>query len=493
LCSRAVLASLYPLLLTFFGAAANAAGPPALPREFRGVWVATVDNIDWPSKKGLSAEEQQAELRIIFDKAAELRLNAVVLQVRPMCDALYKSDLEPWSEFLTGTSGKDPGYDPLALAVKLARERGLELHAWFNPYRAHHPSATGPLPDSHIVKKRPDLAKQYGKHHWLNPTHPAVAEHTLKVILDVVRRYDIDGVHLDDYFYPYAEKGPDGESIPFPDDDTWADYQKSGGKLSRADWRRDAVNRFVERLYKDVKKEKRWVKVGISPFGIWRPGHPAGIEGFDQYEGLFADARKWLNEGWVDYFTPQLYWPIRQEKQSYPKLLAWWADENTHKRHLWPGNIPSRVSRKEKGWPASEIADQIKATRAQAGATGNIHFSMKPLLHDAGGIAEVLRDVYAEPALVPASPWLDDRRPPAPAAEWSKERKELRIGLVEGEPIRLFVVRKRSAGKWDASIHGLAEKKDVRLTYPGTPDLLVVTAIDRVGNESAAVTLAPVK
>jgi uncharacterized lipoprotein YddW (UPF0748 family) len=465
--------------------AARGDEPPAVRREFRGVWVATVANIDWPSKKGLSAEEQKKELIAILNRAVGLRLNAIVLQVRPMCDALYTSKLEPWSEFLTGTLGKDPGYDPLEFAIKEAHSRGLELHAWFNPYRAHHPSSESPIPKDHLVKKRPDLAKKYGKHYWLNPTNPAVADHTLAVVLDVVKRYDIDGVHMDDYFYPYSEKGPDDNPIPFPDDDTWAAYQKAGGKLSRSDWRRDAVNRFVERLYKEVKKEKKWVKVGISPFGIWRPGHPPGIEGFDQYEGLFADAKKWLNEGWVDYYTPQLYWPIGQEKQSYPKLLAWWANENTKKRHLWPGNIPSRVTGKEKGWPASEIADQIKATRAQAGATGNIHFSMKAFMDETRGVAKELFPLYEAPALVPASPWLDDKPPLRPMVKWSADRTNLRIVVGSGEPTWQVVVRRRSGARWQMSILGALGRKEVQIAFPAA-DEVVVTAIDRTGNESQA-------
>ena len=195
-----------------------------------------------------------------------------------------------------------------------------------------------------------------------------MADHTLKVILDVVRRYDVDGVHLDDYFYPYSENDADGKPIPFPDDDTWAAYQKGGGKLSRADWRRDAVDRFVERLYAGVKKEKKWVKVGISPFGIWRPGNPPGIEGFDQFDRLYADPKKWFHRG-LGRLPDARSCTGRspRTKQSYPKLLAWWAEQNTKKRHLWPGNIPSRVTGQEKGWPAAEIADQIKATRAQPG------------------------------------------------------------------------------------------------------------------------------
>jgi uncharacterized lipoprotein YddW (UPF0748 family) len=296
--------------------------PPSPPREFRAVWVATVANIDWPSKKGLPAKQQKAELLAILDKSKALNLNAVIFQVRPMCDALYESKLEPWSEYLTGTLGKGPGYDPLEFAVKEAHDRGLELHVWFNPYRAHAPTSNSPIPDSHLVKKRPDLAPRYGKHHWLVPTSPEVQDHTLAVFLDVARRYDIDGVHIDDYFYPYKEKDASGRTIPFPDEDSWQAYKKGGGKLARDDWRRDAVNRFVQRWYTETKKVKPHVKVGISPFGIWRPGNPPGIAGLDQYAELYADAKLWLNKGWVDYWTPQLYWPIKQAPQSYPKLLA---------------------------------------------------------------------------------------------------------------------------------------------------------------------------
>ena len=388
-----------------------AAAPPEPPREFRGVWVASVANIDWPSKPGLPADEQKKELVALLDRFAALHFNAVVLQVRPMADSLYESKLEPWSEFLTGTSGKSPGYDPLAFAVTEAHKRGLELHAWFNPYRARSPKSKGTLDPSHLVSRRPDLAKTYGKHSWLNPTSREVQDHSLAVIADVVKRYDIDGVHLDDYFYPYPELDAAKAEIPFPDDDTWAAYTAAGGKLARDDWRRDAVNTFVKRMYAETHAAKPWVKVGISPFGIWKPGHPEGISGFNQHGKLYADAKLWLNEGWVDYWTPQLYWPIAQEAQSYPKLLAWWAGENTKKRHLWPGNIPSRVGA-AKPWPASEIAEQIKLTRKVAG--GNVHFSAKPILANVAGIADEFAKVYATPALVPASPWLGDTKPAVP-------------------------------------------------------------------------------
>ncbi|MFO0936955.1 MAG: family 10 glycosylhydrolase [Gemmataceae bacterium] len=373
--------------------------PASSKPEFRGVWVATVANIDWPSKPGLSAEIQKQELIALLDRCKQLNLNAVIFQIRPMCDALYESKLEPWSGFLTGQQGRNPGYDPLALAVTEAHRRGLELHCWFNPYRAWHPSCKGEPASNHIVKSRPDMARKYGKHFWLVPTHPDVPRHSLAVVLDVVKRYDIDGIHMDDYFYPYPELDENKKEIPFPDDETWDAYRKQGGTLARDDWRRAAVNLFVKTLYQETHQCKPWVKVGISPFGIWRPGYPPGIKGFDQYARLYADAKLWLNVGWVDYFTPQLYWPIDKPEQSYPKLLDWWASQNTKNRHLWVGNYTGK-------WSAEEIGKQIEITRSHGQAGGNVHFSMKSLKGDR---AKALGRLYAEPAAVPETPWLKKR------------------------------------------------------------------------------------
>jgi len=472
------------LLLLVPAVAAAEDDIPSPPREFRGVWVATVGNLDWPSRPGLTTKQQQAELIALLDRAAALRLNAIIFQVRPMCDALYASKLEPWSEFLTGALGQapDPPYDPLELAVREAHARGLELHAWFNPYRAWHPSATSPAPAGHLVKSRPDLARPYGKHHWLVPTSKDVQDHSIGVILDVVRRYDVDGVHIDDYFYPYPEKGTDGRPIPFPDGDDWEKYRKAGGGLARDDWRRDAVNRFVERMYKEVKAAKPWVKVGISPFGIWRPGHPDGIAGMDQYAELYADARRWLNEGWADYFSPQLYWRIGQEKQSYPRLLAWWAEQNTRGRHLWPGNYTSRVTGTAKGWPADEIVEQVKRTRAQKGATGNVHFSMKALVQDAGGIDAALKGVYAEPALVPATPWAKEKPPGQPRLEWARDRRGLTIRPAE-DGVRLYVVRHQAAGRWAVRILPAEGRRPTTVTFEEAPARVAVSAVGRDGSE----------
>ena len=462
-------------------------GPPPLKREFRGVWVATVSNIDWPSKPGLPAEKQKAELIAILDKAVELKLNAVVFQVRPMADSLYESKLEPWSEYLTGTLGKSPGYDPLAFVVEEAHKRGLELHAWFNPYRARHPSAKSPAPADHITKTRPDLAKPYGTHFWMNPTNTEVQDHSIAVVLDVVKRYDIDGIHIDDYFYPYKEKGADGKIIAFPDDDTWEKYQKAGGKLNRDDWRRDAVNTFVQRMYIETKKAKPWVKVGISPFGVWRPGHPAGIAGLDQFADLYADAKLWLNEGWVDYFTPQLYWPIAQEKQSFSKLLNWWVGENTKNRHLWPGLYTSRVTGLEKGWPSKEVADQIAITRKQKNTDGTIHFSMKALVRNSGGVADELKKTYSEPALVPETPWLAQGKPPL--------KPEVTRDTIDGKPVlrvkagagtRFVVVRTLTGDAWTTSVHGLAADGTAILPI-AEKTRVMVSVLDRTERASEVV------
>jgi uncharacterized lipoprotein YddW (UPF0748 family) len=285
----------------------SADAPPVL-REFRGVWVATVGNMDWPSKRTLSTAEQQQELRTLFDRAEALKLNAVIFQVRPAADALYASSLEPWSEFLTGTQGKrpQPFWDPLAFAIAEAHARGIELHAWFNPYRAGFVRGKSPAASSHIRRTSPTLVKKYGSYLWMDPGEAAVRARTVKVIVDVVKRYDVDGIHLDDYFYPYPESDRRGRVLPFPDATSYAKYRKTGGKLDRADWRRENVNTLVRQLHDTVHATKPWVRFGISPFGIWRPGYPQQIRGFDAYEKLYADARKWLREGWVDYFTPQL-------------------------------------------------------------------------------------------------------------------------------------------------------------------------------------------
>jgi len=479
------------LFLTAIGLAAaqyvptDAVRPPPVAREFRGAWIATVNNIDWPSKPGLSTAAAQKELRAIIERAAQLKLNALIFQVRPACDALYVSKLEPWSEFLTGEMGKapSPAWDPLAFAITEAHKRGLELHAWFNPYRARYSRTHGTVASTHISKTQPAVVKSYAGYQWMDPAEPKATVHSLAVILDVVRRYNVDGVHIDDYFYPYPIKSDKGKWKDFPDSASWKKYK---GKLSRADWRREHINRFVQRLYAEVKKIRPTVKVGISPFGIWRPGHPKQIKGLDAYDALYADARKWLNEGWLDYCAPQLYWRIAPKAQSYPVLLKWWVGENKIQRHLWPGNN----SAKAKLWKADEFIKQIGITRKEPGATGNIHWNVSSLTKDLGGLATQLqKTTYREPALVPASPWLDKLPPLAPKIKIKPGPKPEQLFLNWNSKRRKQIARwafqMRINGQWSTIVfHGQQMTAILNLTGPRIPDAFALTAIDRAGNAS---------
>jgi uncharacterized lipoprotein YddW (UPF0748 family) len=474
--------------------------PPPAPREFRGVWVATVNNIDWPSRRGLGAAEQRAEMTALLDRAQALHLNAIVFQVRPAADALYASTLEPWSEYLTGTQGGDPGYDPLAEWVAEAHRRGLELHAWFNPYRARHHEAKSPLAPNHLAVTHSQVVKRYGELLWMDPGEPLAAERTLAVIRDVVRRYDIDGVHIDDYFYPYPIKAPtapqagtnhakpaaDASDLDFPDDPAWQRYVATGGKLARADWRRDNVNRLVERIHRVVHEEKPWVKFGISPFGIARPDRrPAGIAGFSQYDQIFADAELWLERGWLDYFTPQLYWPVDQSAQSFPVLLDYWLGQNVAGRHLWPGLFTSAINDTDKSWSSAEILAQVALARSRPAATGQVHFSAIALQQDRKRIATHLAALYATPALIPASPWLDAQPPRAPRLE---HRTNGRIAILPspGKAAANYAVWRRRGVAWSFSIQPAAEP----VIDAGDAGVIVVSAVDRLGNESPRVTLA---
>jgi len=472
-----------------------AGGPPAVAREFRGVWVATVGNIDWPSARGLPVDSQKAELIAILDRAAELKLNAVIFQVRTAADALYPSELEPWSEYLTGTQGQapEPLWDPLAFAVEEAHRRGLELHAWFNPYRARHPSSRSPAAANHISVTRPDIVRRYGTHLWMDPGEPDVQDHTVAVMLDVVRRYDVDGIHIDDYFYPYRERDSTGKVLDFPDEASWNRYVSSGGKLSRDDWRRSNVDELVRRLYREIHATKPWVKFGVSPIGIWRPGHPPAPEAccFDAYQQIYADARKWFAEGWVDYFVPQLYRPMADTLMNYGVMLGWWAEQNASDRHLYVGMIPSRVrgGRQQNGWPPEEIVGQIYVARGHGGVHGHVHFSARALMRDS--LAQRLaRTVYRYPALVPPSPWLPRTAPGAPRVTLTADGTALSLAAGPGEPPRVWVVRARYGNRWTVEVVP-ATRTQVALTGDAPLREVVVSAVDRGGNEGPAVTLRP--
>jgi len=424
---------------------------PYVMREFRAAWIATVANINWPSKSGLSTKQQQEEAIKLLDFLKEHHYNAVIFQARPQADALYKSELEPWSFFLSGTIGKapEPYYDPLEFWINAAHERGLELHVWLNPYRAHHTTG-GPISEKSVVKKHPEFAVELKNGMWwMDPSKQTTQDHSAAVVMDIVKRYDIDGVHFDDYFYPYASynKGQD-----FPDAASYQAYLKAGGKLSKPDWRRDEVNIFVERIYKEIKAEKPEVKFGISPFGIWRPGFPKSIAGMDQYNELYADAKLWLNKGWIDYFTPQLYWKINQTKQSFPVLLGWWDGENTQKRHLWPGiNIDFGGDAEN----IDETINQIMLTRGMlTDSKGAVHWSIGPLIKYPKLAKSILEGPYKNEALVPASPWLDNRIPSVPNVQTNLSENSLKIEWQHKNSENIFnwVVYYRNGPTWNYKI-----------------------------------------
>ncbi|MGQ0627668.1 MAG: glycoside hydrolase family 10 protein [Phycisphaerales bacterium] len=492
--------------------------PPALAREFRGAWVATVANIDWPTKRTLSPREQHAEMLVILDAAHAMNLNAIVLQVRPACDAIYPSALEPWSEFLTGESGRPPAdapadYDPLRDWIAEAHARGLELHAWFNPFRARHFESKKPDASTHVSKARPDLVRAYDQYLWLDPSSPDAQTLTHMVVADVVTRYDIDGVHMDDYFYPYPK-----DKQPFPDEEAFQLYRAALGAaaLPKAEWRREHVNRFVRTLAGQVHRLKPHVKVGISPFGIWRPGSPPGVQGFDQFEGLSADARRWIREGWVDYLAPQLYWKISAPAQPYQRLLQWWCDQNDQRRHIWPGNFTSRIlatgaGKPGESWEPGELIEQIGITRrelAPTGSTGNIHFSMAALLQNRRGIADALvAGPYADDAIVPASPWLagEASLPPAAAVEVALDPDgTLRVswapaGQTDAKstsaPPQKAAVRLRYEDQWTTVDPGSAKDARTVDARRGTAPLrgVAITLLDAFGREGPTTVVVPGK
>ena len=452
--------------------------------EFRAAWIATVANINWPSKAGLSTEVQKKEALEMLDFLEENNFNAVILQVRPQADALYQSELEPWSYFLTGKSGKapEPYYDPLDFWIEQAHLRGLELHVWLNPYRAHHTTGKE-IGKKSIVKTHPELVMELKNGMWwMDPGSEKVQEHSAAVVMDIVERYDIDAVHFDDYFYPYASyNGKNG----FPDDASFQKYLNSGGELSKADWRRKSVNDFIERIAGEIKAEKSFVKFGISPFGIWRPGFPASIKGMDQYEELYADAKLWLNKGWIDYFTPQLYWPTAKVGQSFPVLLGWWESENVVGRHLWPG-INLALDEETPG----EIASQIMISRGiLPDSPGVVHWNIGPLMKSEKIRNSLKNGPYQQNALVPASPWLSSEFPEIPQIELAKTASEYTIKNSSlDEHFRWVVYYQYENSGWNYKI--LNQEQDLHSLPIQNKDnnkliKIGITAVDRTGAQSS--------
>ena len=404
-----------------------AVGAEQAPKyEFRAAWIATVLRLDWPSSSTVSS--QQSQLIGILDKMQAANFNAAILQIRPACDAFYDSDIEPWSNWLTGTEGKapDPFYDPLEFAIEESHKRGIELHAWFNPYRAKKGSTSG-VSSEHVFIKHPDwiltvggkgrqksivpldeLGTEQSKEadYILDPGKAVVREYVLGVIMDVVNRYDIDGVHMDDYFYPYS-------GITTEDQATF--NEENRGFTDIGNWRRDNVNLLVKAIYDSIKTVKPWVKFGMSPFGIWKSGTPPGIVGTSSYSAIYCDPIAWLNGQYIDYLTPQLYWPFGGG-QDYGKLMPWWAGQTQkNNRHLYTGNAPYRISDYH-DWNADELPRQIRLNRNTNVNPGNVYFRINNgVLNNPKGFLDSLKNHYYKlPALTPPMSWNDSIPPLRP-------------------------------------------------------------------------------
>jgi uncharacterized lipoprotein YddW (UPF0748 family) len=459
--------------------------------------VATVAHIDWPSRRGLTSAQQRAEMLELLDKARTVGLNAIVLQVRPAADAIYPSALEPWSEYLTGASGRAPDipWDPLAEWVEQAHRRGLELHAWFNPYRARHSTATTPLAGHHIATTDPAIVKRYGDLLWMDPGEPRAAQRMVDVVLDVVQRYDIDGVHIDDYFYPYPVKDAQGRDLPFPDEPSW---QRFGAPADRAAWRRAQVDGLIERLHAAIHMAKPWVRFGISPFGLPRPDRrPPGITGFSQYDQLHADVERWLSEGWLDYLAPQLYWPIAQTAQAFPVLLDAWLRDNPRGRHVWAGLFTSRIGDRQRPYTPQEVLAQIGVVRTRTAsvplANGHLHFSMVALAANREGVADRLRaGPYAQSALPPATPWLAEPPPARPEVTITPlgQAGAVRVSwkaLAGSPPWRYVVLQVRRQGRWDTAL--LPASASLMVQLDDTMDRAVLRFVGRTGLEGPPATI----
>ncbi|MCI0692812.1 family 10 glycosylhydrolase [candidate division KSB1 bacterium] len=464
-------------------------------REFRGAWIATVINLDWPSAPGLNPQSQRQELIRLLDELQAAGINAVIFQVRSECDAMYASTIEPWSYWLTGGQGRAPSpfYDPLQFAVQEAHKRGMELHAWLNPYRAAREIGSYTNAPNHVSVQHPDWLFRAGNTRVLDPGLPMVRAYVTSVVMDVVTRYDVDGVHFDDYFYPYP---PD--QITNQDDATFTNYSR--GFTNRGDWRRDNVNLLINMIHDSIQVVKPYVKFGISPFGIWRNGVPTGITGLDAYNTIYCDALAWLQQQTIDYLTPQLYWPFGGG-QDYGKLMPWWASQ-MNGRHLYVGQAAYRIP----NWPANEMPRQIRLNRSNPNAQGSIFFRALFFRDNPRGFTDSLKtNLYRHFALAPSMNW-KEAVPPNPPQNLRFERiagtgaAGLRWDLPnmasDGDTASRYVVYRfdqptipPNALDDPSKIIAIAGE---RLSMPKTPPsatgsyYYVVTSLDRNSNESAA-------
>ena len=466
-------------------------------REFRAAWIATVINLDWPSSPFSTTDQQKQQLIDILDGLKKTGINAVIFQIRSESDAMYQSNLEPWSYWLTGQQGKAPSpfYDPLKFAIEEAHKRGMEIHAWFNPYRVVRDIKNAyPVASNHVSVQHPDWIVTYSNIKVLNPGLPQVRDFITEVISDVVRRYDVDGVHFDDYFYPYPVSG-----VTFNDNTAFQQYPN--GFSNKSDWRRNNVNVFIKEVEDSIQAIKPWVKFGISPFGIWKSGVPSGITGLSSYNELYADCMNWMRNHYIDYLTPQLYWPFGGG-QDYGKLMPWYADSAAkYNRHFYPGQAAYRIP----NWTASEVPNQIRANRKNPNTQGSVFFrAWVGVLDNVKGFTDSLKnDLYKYPALLPTMNWKDTISPNPPLnLAFGKIGSTGRSGLTWDLPVTAsdgdsasryvvyhFNIPTPQQGDYDNaeniySIEGSRESFPTS-TSLSTPYYFSVTSLDRNYNESS--------
>ena len=430
------------LTLTFFITLSASAQPKY---EFRGVWIATVDNIDWPSYGNWDADKQKEEFRNILDMHQRNGMNAMVVQIRPAGDAFYPSTYEPWSQWLTGTQGKPPSpyYDPLQFMIEETHKRGMEFHAWLNPYRAVFNINTSSIAPNHVTRLHPEWFLVYGDKKYFDPGNKDAQQFVVDVVRDIVKRYDVDGIHMDDYFYPYRIPGKE-----FPDE---MSYRKSGSSLSKDDWRRSNCDSIIRALSIAIKSERKLCRFGISPFGVWRnkDKDPEGSDskaGQTNYDDLYADILLWLKKGWIDYVTPQLYREIGDDKIAYEKLVDWWA-AHSYGRHVYIGHgIYRGVGKETKGWgDPVQIPQQIQILRQNPNVQGSIYFSSKTFSRNPQGWNDSLQNNYYKyPALLPPMRWIDNEKPWPPIVERAIRDSAIELSVKPDPrnlvPIKYYVV-----------------------------------------------------
>ncbi len=386
--------------------------------EFRAVWIATVENIDWPQRGVTDPEAQKADFIRLLNMHQQNGMNAVIFQVRPAGDAFYPSPYEPWSQWLTGVQGKPPTpyYDPLQFMIEETHKRGMEFHAWLNPYRAVFNVNTSSVAANHATRIHPEWFVTYGDKKYFEPSNNEAQEFVVKVVRDIVKRYDVDAIHMDDYFYPYRIPGKE-----FPDA---AAYTKSGSRLNKDDWRRSNVDSIIRKLSLAIKEEKPLVRFGISPFSVWRNKDKDPVRGSDtragqtNYDDLYADVLLWLQKGWIDYVAPQLYLEIGHDKVAYEKMLNWWS-RNSYGKHIYIGHGVYKKWENAAAWQnANEIPNQIKLLRRYPNVQGSIYFSSRSLERNPNGWSDSLRENYYKyPALLPPMRWIDNEKPWPPIVE----------------------------------------------------------------------------